>query len=187
MRITASKLFPYSTQSALDVVGVFNADVTVSIGMSSKNEEFVVFNGEVLLLGKNTTKILGVLKAGLHINQILVSEVKALFPTVFRGLGKLKGFQLRILINSSVKSLVQHMRSVPFHLQETSKDVQQNFYTFRKRNYRTGIRTYNLGVPCASKKPKCWRRGLLIWQTQRVLFNTYTGRGAVGSYQQHSI
>jgi hypothetical protein len=94
MKTTAHKLFPYSTQFALDVLGVFKADATVSIGMSSKNEELVVLNVEVLLLGKNTVKMLYVLKAGLHSNHIFVSEVKALFLTISRGWQNSRAFNL---------------------------------------------------------------------------------------------
>jgi hypothetical protein len=58
------------------------------------------------MLGKNTAKRLGMLKVRLHINQDPVSEVEAGFPRVSRGLGKLKSFQVKILINAFVKQLM---------------------------------------------------------------------------------
>jgi hypothetical protein len=103
MKTTARKLFSYEVHSALDVVKVLNAVMTVSKEISSKNNEFVVFNKKgVPLPGKCTAKMSGVFIVRLHINQVLISEVKE-FSAVLKGLGKLKGFQL---INPCVKPQV---------------------------------------------------------------------------------
>jgi hypothetical protein len=66
---------------------VFEADVTVSAGMSSKNEE-IIFCGGAPLLGKNTVKRLSMLKVGLHSYQVSVLEMEAEFSSVLRDFWK---------------------------------------------------------------------------------------------------
>jgi hypothetical protein len=57
MKITARKLFLYSFRSALNVGGLLNVNVTISTGISSESEEFVVFSGRgMLLFARNTTQ-----------------------------------------------------------------------------------------------------------------------------------
>jgi hypothetical protein len=153
MKTTACKLFPYGAHSALDVVGEFNVDVTVSMGLSSKTEEFLVFNIGVLLLGKNTTKRVCVLKVRLHINQISVSEMKTEFPTVFKGLGKPKGFHLR------KTPVVQHRR-VKFHLRVSLVHL----VTKKPKGWRLVL-----------------YMKIAFGNTQRGLSNTYNRRDIVGS------
>jgi hypothetical protein len=41
VKITARKLFPHGAHTALDTIGVFTANVTISTGISSKNKQLL--------------------------------------------------------------------------------------------------------------------------------------------------
>ena len=86
------KLFGYSSDVPLEVIGVFDADVQA--GNSNTRAEFVVIKGnEVPLLSRETALKLGVLKIGLNVNKItsksVADSMKIQYPGVFKGLGKL--------------------------------------------------------------------------------------------------
>lgn len=46
------------------------------------------------------------------------ASTKAKFPNVFQGLGKLKGYQLKLHIDESVRPVAQPLRIIPFSRRE---------------------------------------------------------------------
>ena len=77
------------------------------------------------LLGKKTATELGLLRVGLElpstINQITVGSTQAIVDkhdAVFRGVGKLKDYQLKIHVDPEVTPVAQPQRRVPFHVRK---------------------------------------------------------------------
>ena len=75
--------------------------------------------------------MLGVLRVGVSVNNYNVNDpsnnakqadrkacLKAKFPKVFQGLGKLRGYQLKLHINESVRPVAQPLRIIPFSRRE---------------------------------------------------------------------
>lgn len=89
-----------------------------------QGEFFVTEEKGQPLLGKQTASELGILKIERtdNINRIegneLKLKLKEKFPACFNGMGKLKDFQLGIPIDDSVKTVIQPVRRIPFHLRE---------------------------------------------------------------------
>ena len=104
------KLFSYSSDVPLEVIGVFDADVQA--GNSNTRAEFVVMKGnEVPLLSRETALKLGVLKIGLNVNKItsksVADSMKIQYPGVFKGLGKLCDRQVQLAIALKSKPIAQ--------------------------------------------------------------------------------
>ena len=81
------------------------------------------------LLGRKASELLGVLRVGVSINscdvksddmETLASPIdrkallKTKFPKVFQGLGKLKGYQLKLHIDENFQPVAQPVRKIPF-------------------------------------------------------------------------
>ena len=115
---SSRKLFAYGSKEPLEITGSFTAEV--SIGMSKEKAEFIVVEGQGQnLLGKETAAKLNVLRLGPDlVNNISGKDFREQYKEVFTGLGKLKNFQLQILIDKSVKPIAQNMRPVPFSLRD---------------------------------------------------------------------
>eukprot|EP00057_Strongylocentrotus_purpuratus_P003095 XP_003725911.1 PREDICTED: uncharacterized protein LOC100888555 [Strongylocentrotus purpuratus] len=83
--------------------------------------EFVVIKekGEPLL-SKHTSRELGVLQVGIvHVNAVQsYAGLKHEFEAVFKGVGKLKGRQVRLAVDETVKPVAQPVRRTPFGLRK---------------------------------------------------------------------
>jgi hypothetical protein len=118
-RKVSRRLFGYSSDVPLEVIGVFDADVHA--GNSNTRAEFVVAKGnEVPLLGKETAYQLGVLKIGLNVNKVasatVADRMKNQYPKVFEGLGKLRDRQVQLAIDPKARPIAQPLRRTPFAL-----------------------------------------------------------------------
>ena len=90
--------------------------------------DFIVVKTGRCLLGYSTATDLGILRVGLAetlgtgacntIDSTFVGQLKAKYPNVFLGIGKLKGYQLKLHIDPSVTPVAQKMRRVPFSLKD---------------------------------------------------------------------
>ena len=85
------------------------------------------------LLGRKFSESIGILRVGVHvvnntdINGTHVKSdkkaiLKAKYPKVFEGLGKLKGFQLKLHIDSDIKPVAQPLRKIPFSRRQKVKE-----------------------------------------------------------------
>ena len=89
------KLYPYASQTPLDVIGTFCYDVIA--GGNSDNAEFCMINGEGdPLLGKETAVNLGEVTIGIEVAAVHSSKnigeiLQEKQLQVFNGFGKLKG------------------------------------------------------------------------------------------------
>ena len=109
-------------------MGKFTANVTVG-KTSLNNVEFIVTEGSgQALLGRATASDLGVLKLGQNVHTISnsvdikqpqgIAEIFNKFLGCCEGIGKLKGFQMKIPIDVTVEPILQPMRRVPYHLRD---------------------------------------------------------------------
>ncbi|PZC83729.1 hypothetical protein B5X24_HaOG207256 [Helicoverpa armigera] len=103
-------LIAYGSKEPLDIIGSFEADISVGSHNSIKRTVYVIKNGTRDLLGKENAIQLGILKIGLQINAVSNDvPLEKAFP-------KFKGFQ--IPIDQNVKPVIQPYRRVPIPLEE---------------------------------------------------------------------
>ena len=120
------KLFAYG-RSELDVLGSFAA--RTRIGTQERSVEFVVVsNPGPTLLGRQPALDFGVLSLPAtqpaEVNSVSSPDnmcrqrLESEFPTVFSGIGLLKGYQATVHIDPSVPPVAQKPRPIPFALRE---------------------------------------------------------------------
>ena len=120
------QLYAYGSREPLETIGKFAAKV--EIGARQTDADFIVIKGEGRsLLSKSTAEQLGVLKIGLNVNAVGVSDepktltaddIQKRFPEVCSGIGKLKDYQAKIHVDPNVKPVAQSSRRVPFALRD---------------------------------------------------------------------
>ena len=119
------KLYAYGGRE-LEVEGQFQSEV--SVAKTKIVADFIVVKIGRCLLGYSTATDLGILRVDPSgtlgtgncntVNDTLVGQLKAKYPGVFHGIGKLKGYQLKLHVDPSVTPVVQKMRRVPFSLKD---------------------------------------------------------------------
>ena len=122
------KLFAYCGRE-IEVVGQFKADT--SVGNAKVVSNFVVVKCGRCILGNTTAKELGVLHIGLKASPIggscnevksdFANQLKAQYPRVVTGVGKLKDFELKLHVDPNVPPVAQKLRRVPFALRAKVK------------------------------------------------------------------
>ena len=110
------KLYAYGSSVPLKIIGCFVAKVV--LGDSVCEAEFVVIEGKGQpLLGRSTATELGVLRIRSPINSVS-SDIVEEFKDCFTGVGKLKGYQLKLHVKEDVAPVVQPLRRPPFNLRD---------------------------------------------------------------------
>ncbi|XP_055644734.1 uncharacterized protein K02A2.6-like [Toxorhynchites rutilus septentrionalis] len=105
----------YGNDNPLTILGSFVTDVKVG-KKSVRAEFFVIKGGQRSILGDETSKELGILLVGLHINRI-ASEAES-FP-------KIKDVQVQIHTDPEIKPVFQPIRRIPIPL-EAAVDQKLN-------------------------------------------------------------
>lgn len=105
----------YGNDNPLMILGTFVTDVEVG-EKSVRAEFFVIKGGQRSILGDKTSKELGILLVGLHINRV-ISEVES-FP-------KIKDVQVQIHTDPEIKPVFQPIRRIPIPL-EAAVDQKLN-------------------------------------------------------------
>ena len=110
----------------LEVEGQFQ--IEVSITEKTIVVDFILVKTGSCLLGYSTATDLGILRVGQAetvntgtcntVDDSFVGPLKANYPSVFKGIGKLKNYQLKLHIDLSVTPVVQKVRRVPFSLKD---------------------------------------------------------------------
>lgn len=98
----------YASDSNMKILLKFDAEIKLQNGNSEVSTFYVVENGDRSLLGKISSKQLGVLKVGFNINKIKTIDE---FPKIRNVIVKLK-------ISDKVKPVVQPYRRIPIALEE---------------------------------------------------------------------
>ena len=119
---TDRKFYSYAAQDPLKLSGKCILNICVPDTQASLKAEFFVMPGTAdTLLGRSSSDELGFLKIGVTVNACESRNVtdkkaalKAKYPHVFNGLGKLKTFQLKLHVDESVTPVSQAIRRIPF-------------------------------------------------------------------------
>lgn len=104
---TSRILKGYGCEKPLDVVGTFEAEVTIG-RRSTIAEFFVVRGGQKDIIGDSTAKQLGVLKVGVDVNNV---------STDTKPFAKIKGAKATIEMDPEIKPVFQPLRRVPIPLE----------------------------------------------------------------------
>ena len=123
-RKSARELFAYGGTEPLPTLGTFTADVSLTGNKGGCRADFVVVKGDGrTLLGRETAEILNLLHIGpFQANNVvsggLESCIREKYKALFTGVGLLKGNELKLHIDESVKPVAQPVRRIPFGLRE---------------------------------------------------------------------
>ena len=128
------RVFAYASVEPLQLKGKCNLNVCVPETQKSLRSEFYVTHGKAAtLLGRDASELLGVLRVGIPVKSCDVksdgasnnpkqadtkASLRAKFPKVFQGLGKLKEYQLKLHIDEKVHPVSQPPRRIPFSRRE---------------------------------------------------------------------
>ena len=105
------KIFAYGQKEPMDVAGTFTTEI--------------VCEGDGRpLLGKRTIEQLDVLRVGPEKEEEVYTvakqgnnvDIREKYPALFTGVGKLKGYKLKLHINEDVTPVAQSVRRLPFGL-----------------------------------------------------------------------
>ena len=122
-RKSAKELFAYGGTEPLPTLGTFTADVTLAGFGNGSNADFVVIEGDGrTLLGRETAEALNLLRIGpFQTNSVdggrSDGDVREKYSTCLC-VGLLKGYELKLHIDESVKPVAQQVRRIPFGLRE---------------------------------------------------------------------
>lgn len=124
-RKEAKVLFAYGNTTPLPTLGTFTADVTSGDTNVTCEADFVVMDGDGrTLLCRDTAEKLHLLRIGpIHtVNSVGVEamgqDIKDKYKELFSGVGLLKGYELKLNIDDSVKPVAQPVRRIPFAVRE---------------------------------------------------------------------
>lgn len=117
----SSKIYVYGSTVPLPVAGKFEA--TVATTEKSTTATFHLTRGSSgCLLGYSTAVDLGLINIPQHVRAVDKKKSPPSFITefadIFKGTGKLTGYQLKIHIDPDVKPVAQAPRRVPFHVRQ---------------------------------------------------------------------
>ena len=125
LQLCSKKLYAYGGQK-LEVVGQFKSGLAVE--ETKVLTHFIVVKRGRCLIGYSTATELGILQVGPVPSPLaescntvgcpFVESLKAKFPGVFSGVGRLKNYQLKLHIDPQVTPVVQKMRRIPFSLKD---------------------------------------------------------------------
>ena len=125
LQLCSKKLYAYGGQK-LEVVGQFKSELAVE--ETNVLTHFIVVKRGRCLVGYSTATELGILHVGpvpksraASCNTVgcpFVESLKAKFPGVFSGVGRLKNYQSKLHIDFQVIPVVQKMRRIPFSLKD---------------------------------------------------------------------
>lgn len=102
----------YGSQDPLEILGTFNATITVG-RRTVQSEFFVVARGQRNLLGDATSKELGVLKVGMDIHLVSDKNDQNLVP-----FPKIKDVQVHIQMDPNIVPVFQPLRRIPIALED---------------------------------------------------------------------
>ena len=119
-------VYAYTHPQPLELMGSGMLRVTVPQTKMSAIAKFYVVPGQAAtLLGRKTSEMLAILKVGINVNNCTTNidcaqpldnkaALRLKLPKVFEGLGKLKGYQLKLHQDDTVPPVVQPLRRIPF-------------------------------------------------------------------------
>ena len=114
-------IYAYGSQTPLKTLGKFST--VVQIGNRETQAEFIVIDGTGRpILSRDTAIDLKVLRVGPEVNTVQEMEHAGLFD----GIGKLKGYKVKLHIDPEVRPVAQSLRRVPYGLRDKVETEIQN-------------------------------------------------------------
>ena len=122
---TDKKLFAYDQREPMEVVGTFVTTIACTASGEECVDEFTVIKSTGKpRLGRSTAEKLKVLRVGPAIGPQVCSmvtegsdrDIREEYGDILTGVGKLKGYQLKLHINKDVRLVSQQVRRLPFGL-----------------------------------------------------------------------
>ena len=115
-----TNIYIYGSNSSLSILGQFKGEIESKTKFTCA-EFFVVKEMNGSLMCYKTAQELDFIK--IQVNTITQSsQIMDEFADCFSGIGKLKGFQVELHIDKSIKPITQPHRRIPFHIR---KKVEQ--------------------------------------------------------------
>jgi len=111
------RLYPFGTDTTIPVVGSFDCEIVY--GDQSVYTEFVVVEKACsTLLGKESAIDLGILS--LHFVNSVQNETDYVkkYPKMFKGVGKLNNFKLKLHVDETVEPVAQPQRRIPYSMRK---------------------------------------------------------------------
>ena len=125
LKKTKVKAYAYNSKTPMRMQGKFDALIETKKRFAVATFYVTEDNGGCLL-SSSTAQDLGLIS--FHINKVDnkespvkdkgIASILNNFPMVFKNLGKLKGKQVELVIDSEVKPIAQQQRRIPFHLRK---------------------------------------------------------------------
>ena len=121
------KIFAYGQKEPMDVAGTFTTEIVCEANGETCVDEFTVIKGDGRpLLGKRTAEQLDVLRVGPEKEEEVYTvteqgndvDIREKYPALFTGVGKLKGYKLKLHINEDVTPVAQPVQRLPFGLRD---------------------------------------------------------------------
>ena len=117
---SSKRLFAYGSTDKLQTAGQFNGFIAYQSNQCVATIHVLKGNHGSLLSCKTATA-LGILDV--HIKQVqehtsLQDQLCAKYPSLFRGIGKLKSVEVKLHIDQTVKPVAQQARRIPFHVRQ---------------------------------------------------------------------
>ena len=117
----AKKVYPYGSDAPLKLIGKTECVVYVpETGKTEHIDFYIVPGNHPTLIGHTVSEKLGILRIGVNNCNVKPpsddqkEELRRKYPKIFQGLGKLKGYQLKLHIDESVYPVAQPVRRIPF-------------------------------------------------------------------------
>ena len=119
---TSTRVYPYRSKTPLTILGKFDADIVTEDGKTSRETIYVTAGNGGSLLSWQTSLNLELISVTTpftssderpEINR-LINE----YSDLFTGLGKLKGFQVKLHIDETVQPVAQPHRRITFHVRK---------------------------------------------------------------------
>ena len=119
----STKLFAYGSDEQLPLLGKFTTVVETSRKLTPACLHVVKGNFGSLMSYK-TASALDLVRVEINTVQkndnvlITVDDLEQKYPSLFRGIGKLKNFEVKLHIDKNVQPVAQAARRIPFHLRK---------------------------------------------------------------------
>ena len=148
-------LYSYASRKPMRVLGKFEARVSHD-GGSTDAVFYVIPGSHVFLLGKETSEKLDLLRVGPQVRTLTSADTCHVQrrPDLFKGLGKLKDFQLQLPIDRDVKPVAQKLRRVPFSVQPAVEAKLEELLEQDIIEKVTGPTPWVSPIVCIPKKDK---------------------------------
>ena len=125
---TKKKIFPFGSNKPLPLVGKCSCEVETEKKFSVETF-FIVKGTSGCLVCWQTSQRLGLVQVAQSVKQQEPNKVESLvenYRDFFEGLGKLKGFQVRLHVDEDVLPVAQPPRRVPFHVRKKLEEQLLN-------------------------------------------------------------